>query len=108
MPLRIVYVSTLAPDVSEDDIAALVDKAAAFNRAHGITGVLALEDRRMCQILEGPDAAVAALFRSIGRDPRHSGVTEIVNVPINAVTFEDWGMVRRRMIDMVVSAFALG
>ena len=106
--LRIVYVSTLEPDVSEDDIADLVDKAAAFNKAHGITGVLALKDRRVCQILEGPEAAVAALFRSIGRDPRHSRVTEIVNVPIDAVTFEDWGMVRRRMIDMVISAFALG
>ncbi len=107
MPQRIVYVSTLGPDVSEDDIAALVDRAVAFNRAHGITGVLAFEDRRACQILEGPEAAVEALFGSISRDPRHAGVTEIVNVPIDAVTFADWGMVRRPMIDMVVSAFAL-
>ncbi|HRP78113.1 MAG TPA: BLUF domain-containing protein [Aquamicrobium sp.] len=107
MPLRIVYVSTLEPHVTEDDIAALVDKAAAFNKAHGITGVLAFEDRRVCQILEGPEAAVEKLFRSIGKDPRHTGVTEIVNVPIDAMTFDDWGMVRRRMIDMVISAFAL-
>jgi hypothetical protein len=104
---RIVYVSTLEPHVSQDDIAALVDKAAAFNKAHGITGVLAFEDRRVCQILEGPEAAVEALFRSICKDSRHTGVTEIVNVPIDAVTFDDWGMVRRRMIDMVISAFAL-
>ena len=108
MPLRIVYVSTLEPHVSEDDIAALVDKAAEFNKALGHSGVLALEDRRVCQILAGPDAAVEALFRSIGRDPRHTGVTEIGNVPIDALTFEVWGMVRRRMIDMVISAFALG
>ena len=107
MPQRIVYVSTLEDAVSQDDIAGLIDGAAAFNKAHGITGVLALEDRRVCQILEGPEAAVAALFRAIGNDPRHTGVTELVNVPIDAVTFEDWGMVRRRMIDMVVSAFAL-
>ena len=37
MTLRIVYVSTLEPHVTEDDIAALVDNAAAFNKAHGIT-----------------------------------------------------------------------
>ena len=107
MPQRIVYVSTLEPHVSQDDIAALVDEAAVFNKAHGITGVLVLEERRVCQILEGPEAAVKALFRSIGKDPRHTGVTEIVNVPIDAVTFDDWGMVRRRMVDMVISAFAL-
>jgi len=107
MPQRIVYVSTLGPEVSEDDITALVDRAAAFNRAHGITGLLAFEGRRACQILEGPEAEVTALFGAICRDPRHAGVTEIVNVPIEAVTFGDWGMVRRPMIDMVVSAFAL-
>ena len=107
MPLRIVYVSTLEPHVTEADIDALVGTAAAFNKAHGITGLLAFEDRRVCQILEGPDAAVEALFRSIRNDGRHRGVTEIVQVPIDAVSFDDWGMVRRPMIDMVMAAYTL-
>lgn len=107
MPVRIVYVSTLEPHVTEAGIAELVDKAAAFNKAHGITGILAFEDRRVCQVLEGPEAQVEALFRSIQKDPRHAGVTEIVHVPIDAVTFEEWGMVRRPMIDMVMTAFSL-
>ena len=107
MPLRIVYVSTLEPHLTEADIAGLVEKAAAFNKAHGVTGLLAIEGRRVCQILEGPDDAVEALFRSIRKDARHSGVTEIVQAPIEATTFQDWGMVRRPMIDMVMAAFAL-
>lgn len=107
MPLRIVYVSTLESRVSAQDIDALVDKAAAFNKAHGITGLLALEERRVCQILEGPDAVVEALFRSIRADDRHRGVIEIVHVPIDAVAFDDWGMVRRPMIDMVMAAYTL-
>ena len=107
MPVRIVYVSTLRPEVTAQDIDALVDKAAAFNKAHGITGLLALEERRVCQIVEGPDAAVETLFRSIRADDRHRGVTEIVHVPIDAVAFEDWGMVRRPMIDMVMAAYTL-
>lgn len=107
MPLRIVYVSTLEPHVTEADLAALVDRAAAFNKANGITGLLALEGRRVCQILEGPREAVETLFSSIRRDRRHIGVAEIVRMPIDAVTFDDWGMVRRPMIDMVMTAFAL-
>ena len=107
MPLRIVYVSTLQPKVTEPDIAALVDRAAAFNKAHGITGVLAFEERRVCQILEGPEAEIEALFRAIVADPRHSGVVELVRVPIDAVTYEAWGMVRRPMVDMVMAAYTL-
>lgn len=105
MPLRIVYVSTLEPHVTEGDLTDLVEKAAAFNKAYGITGLLAFEDRRVCQILEGPDAEVEALFRSIRRDPRHTGVVEIVSTPVDATSFEAWGMVRRPMIDMVMAAF---
>lgn len=107
MPRRIVYVSTLRPQVTDESLGELVGKAAAFNKAHGITGLLAVEDRRVCQVLEGPGADVEALFRSIQRDPRHFGVTELVNAEIDAITFESWGMVRRPMIDMVMMAFAL-
>ncbi len=107
MPLRIVYVSTLEPHVTDAEIDGLVEKAAAFNKAHGITGLLAFEGRRVCQILEGPEDAVGTLFRSIDRDSRHRGITEILNVPIDTVTFENWGMVRRPMIDMVMAAYTL-
>ena len=37
----------------------------------------------------------------------NTGVAEIVHVPIKAVIFEDWGMVRRPMIDMVMAAYSL-
>ena len=107
MTIRVVYVSTLQPHVTEDGLEELVGKAAVFNKAHGITGMLAFEGRRVCQILEGPQAAVEALFRSIRRDPRHFGVVELVHAPIDAPTFEAWGMVRRPMIDMVTLAFTL-
>lgn len=103
---RVIYVSTLRPQVSHESLGELVEKAAAFNKAHDITGLLAVEDRRVCQVLEGPSAEVEALFRSIQRDPRHFGVTELVNAEIDVITFESWGMIRRPMIDMVMMAFA--
>jgi len=107
MTLRIVYVSTLKPDVDETRVAEMVAKAAAFNQSRGITGMLALEGQRVCQILEGPDDAVNALYASIRHDPRHSGVAELVNASINSPTFEAWGMVRRPMIDMVTKALTI-
>lgn len=107
MTLRIIYVSTLKPEVNDTQIAELVATAAAFNKAHEITGVLALEGQRVCQILEGPDDAVNALYASIRSDPRHSGLAELVHAPIDAPTFEAWGMVRRPMIDIVMKALTL-
>lgn len=107
MTLRIVYASTLKPGLTDEDLAGLVDRAAAFNAAQGITGMMAVEDGRVCQILEGPDTELQALFSSIRRDPRHFGVTELVHVPIDRTTFEEWGMVRRPMADMVIVAFTL-
>jgi acylphosphatase len=104
--LRIVYVSNLRPTMSVADLDALVKQAAAFNQANDITGVLALEDGRVCQILEGPDEAVAALFASIRKDERHTGVTELTNHAIDRYSFEGWGMARRSMVDMVTFAFA--
>jgi hypothetical protein len=105
MLLRIVYVSTLGQHVSEADLAVLVEKAAVFNRSRNITGILAIQDGRVCQILEGPDQAVDALFASIGRDGRHSGIVELVRHEIDALSFDDWGMVRRGMVDIVVAAY---
>ena len=107
MTLRIVYSSTLRPGVSQDNLDELVRKAAAFNARHGIAGMMAVEDRRVCQILEGPDDTLEALYAAIRRDPRHSAVTELVHAPIDVMTFEEWGMVRRPMADMVVVAFTL-
>jgi hypothetical protein len=107
MPLRIVYVSTLKPDFDQSELAELVDKAAAFNRYKNITGVLAIEDNRVCQILEGPEAELSALYKRIESDTRHAGVTLLTRDVIDVVTFPDWGMARRQMADMVVSAFSL-
>ncbi|WP_371924269.1 BLUF domain-containing protein [Aliihoeflea sp. 40Bstr573] len=71
----------------------------------GNNGMLALEDRRICQILEGPAHAVDFLYVSIKQDERHFRVTELARHRIFHTSFERWGMVRRPMIDMVTLAF---
>jgi hypothetical protein len=102
--IRLTYVSTLRSNVTASDVDEIVTGAARFNKAHGITGILAIDKSRVCQILEGPAEIVGRLFASIERDRRHSGVTEIERHTIDAASFEDWGMVRRDMIDIVLLA----
>ncbi|WP_326895070.1 BLUF domain-containing protein [Mesorhizobium sp.] len=102
--IRLTYVSTLHPEISLTDMDALVAKAAVFNQDRDITGVLAVDDKRVCQILEGPRQHVEQLFRSIRKDRRHHTVTEIETRGIDASSFENWGMVRRDMVDMVIYA----
>ncbi|MHA6646233.1 BLUF domain-containing protein [Mesorhizobium sp. A623] len=75
--IRLTYVSTFYPFVTDDTISDLVVKAAEFNREHHITGVLAVEDARVCQILEGPTEAVDAFIALIQRDDRHHTVVQI-------------------------------
>lgn len=65
--IRLAYVSTLLPHVTDADIAELIVKAAKHNRDHGITGVLAIEGERVCQILEGSREAIDTLYASVSR-----------------------------------------
>jgi hypothetical protein len=50
---------------------------------------------------------VERLFASIQRDERHYGVVELDVSAIDKPGFEDWGMVRRPMVDIVTLAFSL-
>lgn len=107
MLIRLTYISTFNPNITEADIDELTGKAAEFNKQHGISGILAVEGERVCQILEGPRHEVQSLFESIRRDPRHSGIVELDMSEIDQPHFEAWGMVRRPMVDIVTLAFSL-
>ncbi len=102
--IRLTYFSTLRLYVTDADIDDLVAKAADFNKAHDITGVLAIDGDRICQILEGPEEAVDTLFSSIRQDERHHAVVQIEHRAIAKTAFETWGMARRKMVDMVMFA----
>lgn len=106
--IRLVYASTLVPLTTGSDIDEIVAHSAVRNADRGITGMLAMEGDRICQILEGPDEAVLDLFARIAHDNRHQGVAEIERRSIERRAFADWTMVRRPMIDVVMMAFADG
>lgn len=102
--VRLAYISTLRADVDHSVIETLVADAALFNKAHDLTGVLALDGAHVCQILEGPKDTVQKLYASIQRDGRHHTVTTMEFRPIAETAFESWGMAKRNMVEMVVYA----
>ncbi|MBI1621281.1 BLUF domain-containing protein [Aquamicrobium zhengzhouense] len=104
--IRLSYVSTLRTVLPAAEIDAMVADAARFNKANTITGLLAIDGQRICQILEGPAEAVGSLYASIEKDERHYGVAKIVHQPIAKTSFEDWGMVRRDMVDIAIYALS--
>lgn len=104
--IRLTYASTLAAETGAHDVEAIVDHSARRNGERDITGILAIEDRKICQILEGPAERVLPLYDLIRADPRHSGVVELDRRAIETRSFPDWGMTRRPMFDVVMLAFA--
>lgn len=98
--MQLTYVSTLEPSMNRFKIEQLIDVAAVFNQSVGITGVIAFDRARVCQILEGEQEPVESLFASIERDPRHSSVTELSRREIVEKHFADWGMIERSMSDL--------
>ncbi|MFD2239328.1 BLUF domain-containing protein [Aureimonas populi] len=104
--IRLVYSSNLSAHTTAADIDEIVERSAMRNADLSITGMLAMEGGRICQILEGPEDAILYLFARIETDERHHGVVEIGRQPIERRAFERWGMIRRPMMDVVMIAFA--
>ncbi len=107
MFLRIAYVSSLSESMSPESIDRIVEASQARNERQGVTGMLAVDGRRVLQILEGPPEIVSALYERIRGDGRHHEVIEIDRRLIEARHFGSWGMVRRSMVDVVMLAMTL-
>ncbi|WP_185982646.1 BLUF domain-containing protein [Aureimonas mangrovi] len=104
--IRLTYSSSLRPTVTPDEIDEIVRRSDVSNRQLGISGMLALDGGRVCQILEGAEAGVQSLYRRIERDKRHEGVVVIDQRPIKSRAFASWGMTRRSMADAAMVALA--
>ena len=89
--LQLVYVST-ARDPEAFDHEALLDRARRNNARDGVTGLLYIDGKRFLQAVEGPDAAVEALFARIQADPRHYALVLLSCRQVEAREFGDWEM----------------
>jgi len=89
---RLAYASAATMEITRPAIQDLLDVARRNNARDGITGMLLLVDRSFFQVLEGPADRVAACFRRIRRDPRHSGVQVLIDEAAREPLFGDWSM----------------
>lgn len=71
---RIKYISEFSKPMGHADIAELTRRSAERNAHEAITGMLVASGDLFFQLLEGPDAAVDAVFSSILGDDRHKNV----------------------------------
>lgn len=90
--LCILYVSHARFGFGPVDLTAIVDVSVPKNRLLGITGILFYDSGRFLQVLEGPEEAVRTVLATIKADRRHYGLSVLVDAPLPARHFPDWGM----------------
>jgi hypothetical protein len=88
----LVYVSSVVPAFSPDQLADLLVSSRQSNSDAGITGMLLYKDGNVMQVLEGEELAVQKLYSRIGRDPRHRGLQTLLQGPVEERQFPDWSM----------------
>ena len=89
---RIVYVSAATRLLDQSALLSLMDQARGKNQRLGITGMLLYRDGNFIQLLEGEEAAVKAVYRSITADPRHTGIILLLEEGTDCRLFADWSM----------------
>ncbi len=70
----------------------LLDVSRARNAGLGVTGALIFNEGVFAQILEGDEAAVREIFKSIEKDPRHTGIVVLPSQTYDDRRFEKWSM----------------
>lgn len=90
--IRLVYISSATPPMSDEALAALVEQARTFNAEHDLTGMLIYAEGNFLQVLEGDAREVDELYERICRDPRHAHLLCLERTPITRREFADWNM----------------
>ena len=93
--LSIVYVSSATEQFGKDELAALLETSRTNNRLANVTGMLLHHDGCFIQAIEGPPDAVRALHTRITMDPRHTGITNLLEREIDEREFGEWQMAFR-------------
>lgn len=95
---RVVYVSqAVAAFEPEPGLDAILEVSRSRNAARGITGVLVYHGGCFIQVLEGRRIGVHEIYASIQADPRHHGITTLVDTVAGERQFGDWSMARLRI-----------
>ncbi len=89
---EITYCSTAIPNIREEDISDILEKANHFNSKNDITGCLLYHNQEFIQILEGDKETLQQLYSKISRDNRHTDIILLSEGTKTERVFYDWNM----------------
>jgi len=89
---EIIYCSTAKPNLEDEDVANILEKARKHNAEHEITGCMLLHNNEFIQILEGDKKTLKGLIHKIERDTRHSNMMVLAENEIENRIFDKWSM----------------
>lgn len=90
--IRLLYISHVAPAVTDQQVQNILTSARQNNPINGITGVLVHGGGLFMQVLEGPEEKVLRQYVRILDDQRHSDARILHISPANSRIFEKWSM----------------
>lgn len=89
---QLVYVSASPALMGDAELRGILDVSQRNNAAIRVTGALLYAGGNFMQALEGPPAAVEAVFRRVEADARHRRVMVLYDAPAAERAFPDWSM----------------
>ena len=91
---HLIYQSQALTAFSTAELIELLQKSYAYNKEHGLTGMLLhAPNGQFLQVLEGEAATVQALFYDrIANDPRHEHIVVLSEGPSDSQVFSTWTM----------------
>jgi len=100
--IQLIYTSTLIHD-TQDVMADILQTSRPANKSRNISGMLLCAKGGVLQVLEGEDAVVCELYRSIELDKRHNNIYLLSKTEAIERQFADWSMGFRRLSETEVS-----
>lgn len=101
--LSLTYVSSASELLEPARLSEMLTDWRPRNTSLGLTGCLLYSEGNIIQTLEGPAAAVDAMYGTILDDPRHRGVLMLLREPAVERAFPDWSMGFRHLSPEEVS-----
>ena len=90
MRYAISYVSSVNPNLTENDIQEVLNYTRNWNNDNGITGILLYSDGNFFQVLEGEKEILKSLLSRIVKDERHYNVMIIFEKEVSQTAFDDY------------------
>jgi hypothetical protein len=93
--LSAVYVSSASVDMTDQQLANLLEMSRENNKKRGITGMLLYRGGDFMQVIEGPAANIEHLLKALAEDKRHTGMMILKKTYIPERQFSGWQMAFR-------------